>query len=166
MTKTAIASFPKDKSLEETWRTKQALDELRPLLVAKANCNKMLRHQTAQSVIKKLLKYKKNLTKKINACILRHKKALQNKLCKKASDKAKDRWKAFRTLTGEKREAVKQSVPGEAFAAHFESIYSKTSKSNLLGLREEEVGPKAETRADSSGPPRYQEVLKATVYRN
>ena len=49
---------------------------------------------------------------------------------------------AFRTLTGEKREGVKQSVPGEAFAAHFERIYSKTSKSNLLGLTEEKVGPR------------------------
>ena len=75
MTKTAIASFPKDKSLEETWRTRQAMDELRSLLVAKANCNKMLCHQTAQSVIKKLLKYKKNLTRKIKACILRNKKS-------------------------------------------------------------------------------------------
>ena len=45
------------------------------LLINFCTGNKMLRHQTAQSVIKKLLKYKKNLTRKIKACILRNKKS-------------------------------------------------------------------------------------------
>jgi hypothetical protein len=164
---------PAEEPAERSWLSTAARSELRQLYRKQSDLSRMLRCNSKLSgeELWKVKSDRKKVRRDMKRCVKRHKDKFRMHLAATVvkGEKLQQAQAAFGLLVkgydlaGVERKSVKAPILPQVFAAHFEQLFSKTSKKEKLGLMEAKVGPKSEVMKELSGAPSYEEVRKAVA---
>ena len=150
----------------DSWATPVAVKEMRACLRQVSEIATLLSRKSPGDV-SQLLARKRIAKKAYKLCVKKHKRAYQQRLLTgitRGRDFAAKRL-ALKRLIGEDPsagvKASRRQVEPNCFAKHLNSLFSKKSAKEVLGLTAERVGQKSAPRMELSGPPTLVEVRQA-----
>ncbi len=157
-------SQPQDEK-SDTWLTTSAHNEISCCMSEVLRLRRLHRDPSIPTVHPEL----RRARFKLRNCISKHKGIYRRKLANTAvrCGDAKQEGDALLILAKGHDLSLRQPARAKApvsptiFTAHFESLFSKSSDKETLGLTEENAGPKIPPKTELSGPPTLKEVQKA-----